>query len=200
MSIQNDMNTLKEILEETNWGGICGIGTDKSTTHNYIDGFYEGEFSSYKKKPIKILEIGISSGHSLLLWDRYFENHTGVYGLENYAEGKNVVDAVKTNEKITLIINDGYDKRVADSLPNFDIIIDDGPHTLSSMLSFIELYLPKLNQGGVLVIEDVQSVDWMPILKDRFINVKTTDDESMVIDLRASKGRYDDLMFVVRRK
>ncbi len=147
-----------------------------------------------------MLEIGISSGHSLLLWDRYFENHTGVYGIENYAEGKNVVDDVRKNEKITIIINDGYDKSVADSLPNFDIIIDDGPHTLSSMLSFIDLYLPKLNNGGVLVIEDVQSLDWMPILRDRFFNVKMDTDEYAIIDLRASKGRYDDLMFVVRRK
>jgi hypothetical protein len=194
------MKTLNEILNETNWGGICGIGTDKSTTHNYIDGFYECEFFSYKNKQVKVLEIGISSGHSLLLWDRYFENHTGVYGIENYAEGKNVVDDVRKNEKITIIINDGYDKSVADSLPNFDIIIDDGPHTLSSMLSFIDLYLPKLNNGGVLVIEDVQSLDWMPILRDRFFNVKMDTDEYAIIDLRASKGRYDDLMFVVRRK
>jgi len=110
-----------------------------------------------------------------------------------------LIDAVRTNENITLVINDGYDKRVADSLPNFDIIIDDGPHTLSSMLSFIELYLPKLNHGGVLVIEDVQSVEWLPLLRDKFFSMKTNNDEYIVIDLRMTRGRYDDLMFVVRR-
>jgi hypothetical protein len=86
-----------------------------------------------------------------------------------------------------------------DSLPKFDIIIDDGPHTLESMVLCIDLYLPKLNKGGVLVIEDVQSMDWIPVLNKTFNKIKNETDQSDIIDLRNTKGRYDDLMFVIRR-
>ncbi len=200
------MKTLTNILQEQGWGGVCGFGTDKGTTHNYIDGFYEKEFLKYKDKSIKILEIGIATGHSLLLWDRYFENHTGVYGVENCAEGKVITEDLKKTDKIKLIIDDGYCKRTADSLPNFDIIIDDGPHTLDSMIKCINLYLPKLNTGGVLIIEDVQSFDWISHLHATAMRV--FDSEKLptdafdidVVDLRSTKGRYDDLMFIIRKK
>jgi len=45
--------TLSQILEENDWNGY--EGTDKNTTHDYINGFYENEFSKYKNKKIKVL-------------------------------------------------------------------------------------------------------------------------------------------------
>jgi hypothetical protein len=199
------MKTLADILRTEGWGGECGFGTDKGTTHNYIDGFYEKEFIGYRDKSVKILEIGIASGHSLLLWDKYFTNHSGIYGLENCAEGKVITEDLKKNDRITLIIADGYCKKTADILPNFDIIIDDGPHTLDSMITCINLYLPKLNDGGVLIIEDVQSTDWISHLHTAATRVFKDEMSSdvfdiSVVDLRQTKGRYDDLMFIIRKK
>ena len=132
------------------------------------------------------------------MWNKYFSNHTGVYGIDNYG-GKLVQEALQT-DNIFITIDDAYNSRVSDGLPNFDIIIDDGPHTLDSMISCINLYLRKLNSGGVLAIEDVQSIDWMPVLCNAFEKVKQETDEVDIVDLRATKGRYDDLMFIVRRK
>ena len=34
-------------------------------------------------------------------------------------------------------------------------MIDDGPHSLSSQIMFLNLYLDKLDETGVLVIEDI---------------------------------------------
>lgn len=192
------MESMTQILSNNNWSGEAGIQTDKNTTHNYIDGFYEKEFQQYRDKSIRVLEIGIASGHSLLLWDRYFPNHAGIYGVDNY--GGKIVREARETEKIFITIDDAYTERVAKNLPSFDIIIDDGPHTLESMISCINLYLPKLNKGGVLVIEDVQSIDWIPVLSSVFAKIKSETDEFDLIDLRKTKGRYDDLMFVVRRK
>lgn len=192
------MQTLNEILNNNNWSGDVTEKTDKNTTHNYVDGFYENEFGKYKDKPVKILEIGISSGYSLLLWDKYFTNHTGVYGVDIF--GGRIINEVRTNDKIKVLISDAYSEHVTNILPNFDIIVDDGPHTLNTMISCINLYVPKLNTGGILVIEDVQSMDWMTTLKDTFLKVKQKNDDFEIIDLRSTKGRYDDLMFVIRRK
>ena len=192
------MESMIQILSNNNWSGQAGTQTDKNTTHNYIDGFYENEFQQYRDKPVRVLEIGIASGHSLRLWDRYFSNHNGIYGVDNY--GGNIVSTARETKNIFITIDDAYAQRVVDSLPKFDIIIDDGPHTLESMVLCIDLYLPKLNKGGVLVIEDVQSMDWIPVLNNTFDKIKNETDQSDIIDLRNTKGRYDDLMFVVRRK
>ena len=71
MGYVDKVNTLKQILIDNKWSGAyCEHHTDKGYTHNYIDGFYEKEFAAYKDKSIKILEIGIASGVSLLLWNK----------------------------------------------------------------------------------------------------------------------------------
>lgn len=193
------MNTLKEILYNNNWSGTnCSLTTDKASTHNYVEGFYENSFSSYRDKKVKVLEIGIASGTSLLLWDEYFVNNTGVYGID--INSSDITNEVEKRERINTIIGNAYDQKLTETLPIFDIIIDDGPHTLESMVSFIELYLPKLNSNGIMVIEDIQSLDWMSELIEVFNESKKDTDECEVVDLRESIGRYDDLMFIIRRK
>ena len=198
------MSTIKEILDKNNWGGSnCDVTTDKASTHNFVGGFYEEAFLPLKNKEVKVLEIGVSSGTSLLLWDEYFKNNTGVYGIDIMDIKSDVIkdiNEIKSRDRINIIIKDAYDRQLVETLPFFDVIIDDGPHTLPSMISFIELYLPKLNSKGIMVIEDVQSLDWMPVLIDTFNKNKKETDDYEVVDLRATIGRYDDLMFVVRRK
>ena len=74
-------------------------------------------------------------------------------------------------------------------------MIDDGPHTLESMLTFIKLYSNVLANDGILVIEDIQSIDWIPILANQVPdNLKNF---IQVYDLRSIKDRHDDLMFVI---
>jgi len=79
----------------------------------------------------------------------------------------------------------------------FDVLVDDGPHTLESMKAFIQLYLPLLKQDGILVIEDIQDIAWTNELQ------KVTPDAYkpyiQVYDRRGAKGRYDDIMFVINR-
>lgn len=189
---------MNEILDENKWHGECGLFTDKNTTHNYIDGFYESAFSEYRNRPIKILEIGVASGHSLLLWDKYFVNNKGVYGID--LSGLEITKEVIDNQNINLLFYNAYDTSLSKSLTDFDIIIDDGPHSLESMVACLILYLPRLNYGGTLVIEDVQSMDWIPVLEKVFQQYARPGDSFVCVDLRSTKGRYDDVMFVVKRQ
>ena len=78
------------------------------------------------------------------------------------------------------------------------MILDDGPHTLESMRKCIKLYSPLLADDGILIIEDVQSIDWLQILKNdtpealkKYVNV---------YDLRNNKNRYDDIVFTINKK
>jgi hypothetical protein len=63
------------------------------------------------------------------------------------------------------------------------------------MLIFIKLYSKLLANNGILVIEDIQSIDWIPILTNQVPdNLKKFIE---VYDLRSIKNRYDDLLFVI---
>jgi hypothetical protein len=169
------------------------IGTDKNTVHGFVEFFYEKEFEKYKNKSTSLLEIGVHIGGSLYLWGRYFEQGS-ILGLD--IEDK-VRDKWKVLPNTSYLIKNAYDSDVVNSLPNFDIIIDDGPHTLESQVSFIKQYLPKLNDGGVLVIEDVQDPSYLEILKQN--TPEEYHSKVEMLDLRFARNRYDDLLFVIRK-
>jgi len=173
-------------------------GTDKNTGHSYISNFYEKEFLNYKDKDISLLEIGIDCGASLKLWSEYFKNAEKIVGIDigNYIPPK-----YKNIKNVTYIFEDAYNKEVSNKLGTFDIIIDDGPHTLESQIKSIEYYLPKLNENGILIIEDIQEESWLEEFKKQFKittiqhNIECSFE---VVDLRYNKNRYDDLMFIMR--
>ena len=63
------------------------------------------------------------------------------------------------------------------------------------MIQFIKLYSQIIDDDGILIIEDIQSWDWIDILKNEipenlknFVNV---------YDLRLNKNRYDDIVLTI---
>jgi hypothetical protein len=61
----------------------------------------------------------------------------------------------------------------------------------------IQYFLPLLTPDGIFVIEDVQRIAWIKALRSvtppadrKFVNV---------YDLRATKARADDIMYVIYR-
>jgi hypothetical protein len=74
-------------------------------------------------------------------------------------------------------------------------MLDDGPHTLESMKSFIKLYSQLMTDDGILIIEDVQEWDWIDILKNEV--PEDLKQFIKVYDLRPNKGRYDDIVFSI---
>jgi hypothetical protein len=168
------------------------IGTDKNTAHKFVSFFYETEFKKYKNKKISLLEIGINGGGSLYLWGKYFEDGN-ILGID-------IVDKIQNQWKglsnVKYLIDDAYDPNISESLQKFDIIIDDGPHSLESQILCIKQYLNKLNTGGILIIEDIQNPDYVEILK----NATPIDyhDKIEIVDLRSITGRYDDILFIIR--
>jgi len=171
--------------------------TDKELPgHKYISKFYSDEFAKYKDKKITLLEIGIAKGGSLLLWNDYFKDST-IYGIDSGADGRFAGALHNTSEQtnIKLIKSNAYEPDLVDTLPNFDIMIDDGPHTLESHLWFLDLYLPKLNSGGVAIIEDIENIKWLEFYKKYIPDGYTY--ESIDTD---RKVEYNNLLFVIRKK
>jgi len=172
--------------------------TDKNTIHSYLP-LYQKMFNTKKETAKNVLEIGIYKGGSIKLWSDFFTNAI-VYGLD-CMNINNIWEGIKNKENIILHTSiDAYDSNfVTSNFLNknikFNFIVDDGPHTLESMLQFIRLYSQLITDDGILIIEDVQSWDWIDILKNevpehfkQFIKV---------YDLRKNKNRYDDIVFTI---
>jgi hypothetical protein len=176
---------------------IDNTRTDKNTTHSYLE-IYEKLFSSKRLTAKNILEIGIQDGGSIKLWYDYFIN-SNVYGLD-IRKIKDVWPELLNNERIKIGCFDAYSEEfINNQLPHlsikFDIMIDDGPHTLESMKSFINGYIPFLENKGILIIEDVQNIEWINELTQ--IIPENLKNFIEVYDLRHIKNRYDDILFVI---
>ena len=181
------------------------VGTDKNTFHSYLD-VYEQLFSRRRESARYVLEVGIGpppeNGGSIKMWAKYFPN-AQIHAMDIIPIEQVSCREIILHPRVFLHTSvDAYDplivtnKFTSKSL-KFDILIDDGPHTLESMVQFLKLYLPLLADKGVLVIEDIQEMDWINELKA----VVPRDQQSLikVFDRRNVKGRYDDIMFVIDR-
>lgn len=77
------------------------------------------------------------------------------------------------------------------------MVLDDGPHTLESMKLCILLYSQVLSDNGILIIEDVQHINWLEELKS--VVPEHLKDFIWTYDLRHIKNRYDDIVFVINK-
>jgi len=177
--------------------------TDKNTEHSYLP-LYDDLLKPIKETALNVLEVGIGdfgekNGGSLLLWRQYFTN-SAVYGLDKLSKNR-ILDEILNDSTYKLYTEiDAYDSKfVSTELNNikFDFLIDDGPHTLLSQVLFIELYSPLLSENGILIIEDIQNINHLEILKN-----KTPEHLKQYIktyDLRVNKNKYDDILFTIDR-
>jgi hypothetical protein len=114
-----------------------------------------------------------------------------------------VLDEIKNNNRIKLYTEtDGYDedffkKTFLDKNIKFDMMLDDGPHSLESMKQFIKLYSQIMTEDGILMIEDIPSIDWIDKLKS--VVPENLKRYVQSYDLRHIKNRSDDIVFVINK-
>jgi hypothetical protein len=187
------MKTLVDIMIEKNLRNDTHyeFGTDKEFHHKYCTAFYDKEFAKYHNKRIRLLEIGVHRGGGLAVFHEYFPD-ADIYGVDPFDFG--AMQKCLAYPRIKVIYSDGYNKYFADTLPKFDIIIDDGPHTKESHLQSLDIYLSKLNEGGVFVIEDIADMAWTEEYKLKVPPWMSYE----IIDAREISGMSDSIMFVVR--
>lgn len=169
--------------------------TDKDTIHSYLEP-YEDIFQKRKNDEVKLLEIGVNMGGSIKLWKDYFTNGI-IHGVDISDEGSIKENDIKNHERVKLHMKtNAYDNNFVKSFDfKFDIIIDDGPHTLDSMIYVVKNYTPLLKSDGVLVIEDIQSESWINTLKENTPEIYHKNIK--IIDNRSVKRRYDDILYIV---
>jgi cephalosporin hydroxylase len=174
--------------------------TDKDSDHSYIEA-YEKLLAPFKNKPCNLLELGVNFGGSAIMWYNHLPK-SQLFLVDNRNVLRPHITSSMHPDRWNLYVEDAYTldmvAKMQQACPDgFDIIIDDGPHSAESQQFVITSYLSLLKEGGVLIIEDIQYVDILDFLKSYVPN--SSEFQVEVIDLRNVKGRYDDILFVVKR-
>lgn len=165
--------------------------TDKDTIHSYLPE-YEKLLSDFQYKAFNLMEIGIQRGGSILGWLKAFPQ-AQVVGVDC----QKTVEIAGSKRYVELIMNAYEDEFVDQFASNsLNFIIDDGSHAFNDILFACKNFPRLLKPGGVLVIEDVPDVLWIPKFRAAATAMGCT---SEVIDLREKKKRWDDVLLIIRK-
>jgi 23S rRNA U2552 (ribose-2'-O)-methylase RlmE/FtsJ len=131
------------------------FNTDKFS-HGYIP-IYEEYFNNCKNV-VNVLEIGIYNGGSLRYLSNFFPNAT-IHGIDIEYKKNIETDKIKTyicNQESREELNDFLRKTNI----MFDIIIDDGGHTMKQQQTSLAVLFKNLNSGGLYILEDLHTSIW----------------------------------------
>ncbi len=120
---------------------------------------YDRHFRDYIGKEVTILEIGVSQGGSIDLWKRFFGENLRYYGVDINPKCKQF-----ESENVKIFIGSQEDKKFLDSikaeLPDLDILIDDGGHTMKQQIITFESLFSKIKNKGIYLCEDTHTSYW----------------------------------------
>lgn len=167
--------------------------TDRLTTHRSYLPVYEKLFKPLQETTDAILEVGVNGGGGLLLWRNYFTN-AQIFGIDLSP----CPEIIKDHPSIHHIQGDAYDPSITKMLGErtFSIVIDDGSHFPGDQVKFVINYAPLISDEGLLIVEDVQMSDTIPML----VMALPENYNHMIADLRTVNKRYDDQLFIAWRK
>ena len=168
---KNNFLSLDEISKE--------YSLDKSSNFHDYSVYYDNVLSNIRNKPIKMIEIGIGTweegdssmkyhwrdeknpikknykpGNSLRAWKKYFHNLDYILGIDVKQDCMFEESHIKTElldstkRENSLKIKNKYGN-------NFDVILDDGLHTIEAQTKTFIYFWPLLKKSGIYLIEDI---------------------------------------------
>lgn len=196
---------------------LCSImnryGSDKGSGHHNYTKVYDFIFSKFKNKSVRLFELGLGTnninlasnmgeigkpGASLYGWRDYFLSGI-IFGADI---DKNILF---TSDRIETFYCDQTDKNSIQELwsqealkQNFDIIIEDGLHTLPAQITFLQNSIHKVASGGVYICEDIikhnipQFVKFMEESKFDSITYE-------FLDIPNPQNNYDNVLLLIQK-
>jgi len=120
---------------------------------------YDRHLQHLKGQKINILEIGISHGGSLEMWNYYFKGNVNIYAVDINPECKKF-----ESDNVKIFIGSQEDpkflKQLKDSIPTIDVLIDDGGHTMKQQITTFNHLFDKVAENGIYICEDLHTSYW----------------------------------------
>ena len=148
-------------------GIAARYGTDKGTQHagrmtrkgrlapKRYTLSYERFLGPQRLEPLALLEIGIDRGASLRMWEDYLPN-ARIAGIDMKRRCRKYA-----SERSRVFIGSQTDpaflESVATEVGPFDVIVDDGGHTMEQHLISLTTLWKHVKPGGVYFIEDLRA-------------------------------------------
>ena len=184
---------------------IEGIGLsdkgDRHPTHKhfYID-VYDSLLSSWKDEPVQLMELGIASGASVMMWAQYFTKGT-ILGLDIVEPVRK--DYLDTIKNLGLIFGDAYNTDNAQylnvHLPKQDVFIEDGAHDIDNQITALLKYHTLVKPGGYYICEDMYIGNLGQYLTDGVYQINDRNYTTTILDQhRRPNGLADDVMVVLQ--
>ena len=173
-------------------------GTDKSSLiHNYCSK-YEKYLPFNRYDPIKILEIGVLDGKSLLTWEEYFYN-SNIVGIDINPSCKQY-EGSRIKIEIGSQVDERFLQEIIEKHGPFDMILDDGSHMQSHMIRSFEILFHNLRKSGVYIVEDTCCSYWTEY--EGGLNLPNTAVEyfKRLIDDVNFRGNYSELQYAHSRR
>lgn len=120
---------------------------------------YDRHFHPYKNKKINFLEIGISHGGSLEMWNSYFKKNVNIYAVDINPECKKF-----ESDNIKVFIGSQEDENflihLKNNIPPIDILVDDGGHTMKQQIITFDNLFDHVTENGIYLVEDLHTSYW----------------------------------------
>jgi len=195
---------------------LCDImkseGSDKGFGHHNYTEFYYDIFNDIKNNKLNVFEVGVGTnnldvpssmgpngipGASLRGWKQFFPN-SNIYGADVdrrilFSEDRIetfYVDQTNENDIAELWRNDSIDSVL------FDIIVDDGLHTVDANVTFLKNSIHKLKDNGTYIIEDV-IFDYIPDMKAKLNEIDGINFEIKI--LYHPTNHHDNCLVIIKK-
>jgi len=119
---------------------------------------YDRHLANYRGRPVRVLEIGVYRGGGLEMLRNYLGPEAKLVGID--------IDevALAAARGYEVELGDQADpeflRRVSEKHGPFDIVIDDGGHTMLQQIVSVETLFPLLNEEGTYLVEDCHTSYW----------------------------------------
>jgi len=159
-----NIDVRKDIKEKYNFDGeLLDIFLNNKNNvvhkwHHYIP-LYDKYFGSFRNRPIRFLEIGVSKGGSLQMWRQYFGDDAIIFGIDINPECKEY-NGLSGQVRIGSQADEDFLVSVVAEMGGIDIVLDDGSHRMEHIVGSLKILFPKLNNSGIYLIEDLHTAYW----------------------------------------
>ena len=164
---------------------------------NYFD-IYDEILKKYVGKRISFVEIGILDGGSLFMWRDFLGENARIIGVDLNPE------AVKWRDHgFEIVIGDQSDPnfwlQFFQEIGDVDVLLDDGGHRNDQQIVTLESALPRILDGGMIIVEDTQTsfMKFESFRKYTFVHYLQAKIQALYArsgELRLSKERYSELV------